>query len=60
MTGAGVTLADSVVTGNTEYGIFVGPINGDVSHSALYSYGDNEINNGTNISGGTLTAIAKQ
>jgi hypothetical protein len=60
VTGAGVTLADSVVTGNTEYGIFVGPINGDVSHSALYSYGDNEINNGTNISGGTLTAIAKQ
>jgi hypothetical protein len=59
--GANVTFADSVAAGNTGYGIFVGPINGDRAHSTLLSYGDNEINgNGTNVSGGTLIPVAKQ
>lgn len=62
VTGATMTFADSMATGNTEYGILIGPIGGDVDHSALLSYGDNEINgNGTDVSGGTLgPPLAKQ
>lgn len=61
VTGANVKFADSMATGNTDYGIFIGPINGDRSHSTLLSYGDNEINaNGTDVSGGTLVPVAKQ
>jgi hypothetical protein len=61
VTGAVVTFANSMATGNTEYAIFVGPINGDRSHSTLLSYGDNEFSgNGTEISGGTLVAVEKQ
>jgi hypothetical protein len=61
VTGATVTLADTMVTGNAEAGILIGPVTGDVSRSQLLSYGDNEINgNGTDVSGGTLTTLAKQ
>ena len=61
VTGATLIFADTMATGNTQYGIFVGPIDGDVSHSTLLSYGDNEIDgNATNISEGTLVAVEKQ
>jgi hypothetical protein len=61
VTGATVYFTDSMAIGNTGAGIAIGPINGDVSHSLLLTYGDNEIDgNGTNVSGGTLSSVAKQ
>jgi hypothetical protein len=62
VTGATLTFADSMANGNTQYGILVGPINGDRSHSELASYGDNEFDfNGTdNVSGGTFVTLEKQ
>jgi hypothetical protein len=61
VTGATLTLAGSMATGNSQAGILIGPVTGDVSHSQVLSYGDNEIdNNGTNVSGGTLAPVAKR
>ena len=51
---ATLTLADSMAIGNSQAGILIGP-------SKVFSYGDNQINsNGTDVSGGTLTAVAKR
>ena len=50
VTGATVTFADSMATGNSQAGIVVGPISGEISHSLLFSYGDNEFDgNGTDV-----------
>ncbi|MFZ3326057.1 MAG: right-handed parallel beta-helix repeat-containing protein, partial [Methylocella sp.] len=52
--GATLTLADSMATGNPQAGIYI-------SGGTVYSYGDNEINgNGTDVTGGTLTSVAKR
>jgi hypothetical protein len=56
VTGATATFAGSMATGNSRAGILIG-----ASQAQLFSYGDNEIdNNGTNVSGGTLTTLAKR
>lgn len=56
--GVVVTLADSMVSGNSSYGIY---FLGSLSNRLVYTYGDNEINaNGTDASGGTLTPLAKK
>jgi hypothetical protein len=62
LSGVLLILADTMATGNTEYGILVAPITGDVTHSGVDSYGDNEINGNLtgDISGGTLSPVAKQ
>jgi hypothetical protein len=53
--GSNLTIANTLVTDNSLYGVFIG------TTGVVYSFGDNEINgNGTNISGGTLTPVAKQ
>jgi hypothetical protein len=53
--GSILTIANTIVTGSSQYGVLIG------TAGVVYSYGDNEINgNGTNISGGTLTLVAKQ
>lgn len=53
--GSILTIANTIVTGSSQYGVLIG------TAGVVYSYGDNEINgNGTNISGGILTAVAKQ
>jgi hypothetical protein len=56
ITGAPATLilADSMAIGNSQAGILIGP-------SKVLSDGNNDINgNGTDVSGGTLTPVAKQ
>ena len=62
LSGVLLILADTMATGNTEYGILVAPITGDVTHSAVDSYGDNEINGNPagDISVGGLTPVTKQ
>jgi hypothetical protein len=61
VTGTTVKFADSMATGNARAGILIGSVTGDVSRSQVLSYGDNEIdNNGTDVSGGSLTPLAKR
>ncbi|MFZ3328625.1 MAG: hypothetical protein WA231_23275 [Methylocella sp.] len=47
-------LANSMAIGNSQAGI-------SIAYATVFSYGDNEINgNGTDVSGGTLTSVAKR
>jgi Right handed beta helix region len=56
--GGSITFAGSMVAGNSGYGIFN---KGRGGLTQFFSYGDNEINgNGTDISGATLSLVAKQ
>lgn len=53
--GATLRLADSMAIGNPQAGITIS------GGGTVFSYGDNEINgNGTDVSGGTLTPVAKR
>lgn len=53
-----LTIANSIVTGSSLYGVFIG------NAGVVFSYGDNEINangaEGTGVSGGTLVPVTKQ
>ncbi len=52
---ATLTLADSMAIGNSQAGVKI------TTNSKVFSYGDNEINgNGTDVLGGTLTAVTKR
>ena len=56
---ATLTLADTMVTGNTLYEIVLSGTNS--GGTVVGSYGDNELDgNGANVPGGTLTPFAKQ
>ena len=61
VSGATVTFAGSMATGNSLYGIDINLCCGDVGRETqVFSYGDNEISgNGTNLFG-TVTPVAKQ
>jgi hypothetical protein len=60
--GSNLTIANTIVTGSSLYGVLIG------TAGVVYSYGDNEINGNTNqnnggtsnVSGGALTPLAKQ